>query len=170
MPTSTSTIPAPSLGSKRENRDELLEIMRKIIKSNPDIRQSGAIRLWLEELHAHENYDIELREQAERYAGNNIYRRLANIPIDINAKPPKTDQEKEKTIRELITANIVLWRWKLPTTGKCLADSTFAEVAEAAPLTGKFLAKLSSIGAPGTLVREVFKNEKALQEFWKSAQ
>jgi hypothetical protein len=156
-------------GAARENHDELLELMRKILRDNPKIRQPGAVRLWLEALHNHEDYDLDLRETAERYAGNNIFRRLAK-PAPEDAKPSRDTSLDREKIKEAIAASIVLWRWKMPTTGKFLADSTFAEVAEAAPLSGKFLAKLSTLGAPGTMVREVFKNEKALQEFWKSAQ
>lgn len=164
--TATAAAAPVSPGASKENRDELLEIMRKILSENPNIRQSGAIRLWIEALHDHEDYELDLKEQAERYAGNNIFKRLAK-PIDIS---PRVKEEKEKAIREIIASNIVLWRWKLPTTGKTIADSTFGEILNAAPLTGKFLAKLGVVGAPGTLVREVFKNEKALQEFWNSAQ
>lgn len=154
--------------AKHESRDELLVIMRKVLKDNPGIRQSGAVRLAIEALHEHEDYEPDLRDAAERYAMNNIWRRLGRPNDSDGSKPPR--EPREPIIRELILANIVLWRWKLPTTGKTISESTFGELAEAAPIVGRFFAKLATVGAPGTLVREVFKNEKALQEFWRSAQ
>jgi hypothetical protein len=156
-------------GAKRENHDELLEIMRRVLKENPGIRQSGAVRIWLENLHNHDDYNANLGEAAESYAGSNIYRRL------IQPAAPSIDEKSEredrlKKAKEILASNIILWRWKLPTVGKLLPDCSFGELNDAAPVVGKFIAKLSACGAPGTLVRDVFRNEKSLQEFWTASQ
>jgi hypothetical protein len=77
-------------------------------------------------------------------------------------------QTKDKA-KSIIAAEIELWTWKLPTTGKALSECTFQEIAEAAPLSGRFLSKLATQGAPGSLVREVFTKAE-LQGFWSGAQ
>lgn len=149
-------------GAKRENHDELLDLMRTVISKHPGISQSEAVNLWLTEIRKEKT----LREAAERYAGYNIFRRLVARTINTAEISAARDQ-----VKSIIVSNIMLWNWKVPgTNGKKLADCTFGEIRDAAPLAGKFLAKLSSCGSPETLVRDVFKNDKALQDFWLKSQ
>ena len=108
-----------------------------------------------------------LLEQMEEHYGLLLFQRCT-----VPAEKPDTDksQELRRSVRETIASKIVLSTWVVPVVDKPLADCSFAEVAEVAPVAGRFLAKLAKEGAPGTLVKEVFPNEDALQEFWRQAQ
>lgn len=97
-----------------------------------------------------------------------MFQRCA-VPIDETGVRERS-QEMRRKVREVITSQIVLSTWVLPVVGKPLHECTFAEVADAAPVAGKFLGKLAGEGAPVTLVKEVFPTEQALQEYWKTAQ
>jgi hypothetical protein len=149
--------------AKYANRDELLVMLRRVIAENPGVSQADAVRLWGEALRDHEDYDAKLREEIETYVANAMWRRCTTPAGD-------EDRSTEAKAKEIIASEILLWTWKLPTTGKPLCECTFEEIAAAAPVTGRFLARLSTQGAPGTKVKEVFRDKDALQAFWRSAQ
>lgn len=153
--------------SKVTSTDELLTIMRDVVAANPDSSHTEAVKLWLDRVQDHEDYDTLLLPAIERYAGNALWRRCVVRKDHPEGEPDR--RETKAKAKEIIASEIVLWTWKLPTTGKALCEATFQEVAEAAPLAGRFLSKLSTMGAPGSLVREVF-NKQELQEFWAKAQ
>jgi hypothetical protein len=133
---------------------------------NGQITRQDAVAQWKSRVEAHPDHEL-LMEQIEEHYGLLLFQRCT-VPVE-NADAEKS-QATRRRIRETITSQIVLSTWVLPVVGKPLGDCTFAEVAEAAPIAGKFLAKLAEEGAPGTPVKEVFPNEEALQAFWRHAQ
>ena len=161
-----------TLGAKRKGDTELLAIMRQVVANNPNETDPAKIvYLFVSELD-----DIQTRDALE-YAGYNIFRRVWRdkpVAAAVTVKPdePKrpTSVEIQKRAKEIIESGIVLWHMQVPGVGKPLNECTFGELADAAPLTGRFLARLARQGAPGTLVREVFKDEEHLQDFWTTCQ
>lgn len=154
---------------KVSSRDTLLWLMRGIVADsvgNGQITRQDAVTRWKERVAEHPDHDL-LIEQMEEHYGLLLFQRCT-VPAE--TRDTDKPQETRKRIRETIVAQITLSTWVLPVVGKPLADCTFAEVADAAPVAGKFLAKLASEGAPGTLIREVFPNEEALQQFWVNVQ
>jgi len=158
-----------TLGAKRKGDTELLAIMRQVVANNPNETDPAKIvYLFIDELD-----DIQTLDALE-YAGYNIFRRVWR---DKPAAAPQPDEQKrptsveiQKRAKEIIESGIILWHMQVPSAGKPLNECTFGELADAAPLTGRFLARLSRVGAPGTLVREVFKDEEHLQDFWTTCQ
>lgn len=153
---------------KVSSRDTLLWLMRGIVADsvgNGQITRQDAVARWRERVSEHPDHEL-LIEQMEEHYGLLLFQRCT-VPVE---RDPERSQEVRKRVRETIASQIALSTWVLPGIGKPLADCTFAEVAEAAPVAGRFLAKLATEGAPGTLVKEVFPNEEALQEFWAQAQ
>jgi hypothetical protein len=152
---------------KVSSRDTLLWLMRGIVADSVgdgQLTRQDAVSRWRERVAEHPDHEL-LLEQMEEHYGLLLFQRCT-VPAE------KTDKSTEfrKRIRETIASQIALATWILPVVGKPLAECTFAEVAEAAPIAGHFLAKLATEGAPGALVKEVFPNEEALQEFWRQAQ
>lgn len=149
-------------GATKENHDRLRELMREATM----LPQAEAVRqVFLQIVD-----DPDLLEQAACYALSNIYVNCVRELTRRRATPGPDMRVEEVKIREIVAASIRLWNWKIPSIGKRLPDCTFSEIADAAPLAGRFLARLSTQGAPGTLVREVFKTERDLQDFWRIAQ
>ncbi len=161
-----------TIGAKRKGDTELLKIMRQVVADNHDETDPAKlVYLFINALD-----DIQTRDALE-YAGYNIFRRVWRdkpaAPIStlkIDAPKAPTSVEIKKRAKEIIEAGIVLWTMQVPGIGKPLSECTFGELETAAPLTGKFLARLAREGAPGTLVREVFKDEEHLQDFWITCQ
>jgi hypothetical protein len=154
---------------KVSSRDTLLWLMRGIVADsvgNGTVTRQDAVARWRERVAEHPDHDL-LLEQMEEHYGLLLFQRCT-VPAE-NRDPDKS-QEMRRRVRETIASQIMLSTWVVPGIGKSLPDCTFAEIAEAAPVAGRFLAKLSAEGAPGTLVREVFPDEDALQAFWAQAQ
>lgn len=153
---------------KVSSRDTLLWLMRGIVADsvgNGQITRQDAVARWRERVAEHPDHEL-LLEQMEEHYGLLLFQRCT-VPAE--KVDPDKSQEVRKRVRETIASQIVLSTWVVPIIGKPLADCTFAEVADAAPVAGRFLAKLAAEGAPGTLIKEVF-NEDALQAFWMLAQ
>lgn len=154
---------------KVSSRDSLLWLMRGIVADsvgNGQITPRDAVMRWRERIAEHPDREM-LIEQMEEHYGLLLFQRCT-VPAE-NRDPDKS-KETRKRVREIIASQIVLSTWVLPVVGKPLPDCTFAEVADAAPAAGRFLSKLAELGAPGTLVKEVFPTEDALQEAWAEAQ
>lgn len=154
---------------KVSSRDTLLWLMRGIVADsvgNGQITRQDAVARWRERVADHPDRDM-LLEQMEEHYGLLLFQRCT-VPAEKH--DPDKSQEVRRSVRETIASQIVLSTWVVPIVGKPLADCTFSEVAEIAPVAGRFLTKLAQEGAPGTLVKEVFPNEDALQEFWRQAQ
>lgn len=151
---------------KITSRDTLLWLMRSIVADSAgEITRQEAVERWRERLADHPDYEL-LIDQIEEHYGLLLFQRCA-VPTDATVAK---SQEIRKRVRETIASQIALSTWVLPVVGKPLIECTFSEVAEAAPIAGRFLAKLAAEGAPGTLVKEVFPSEEALQEYWEKAQ
>lgn len=153
---------------KVSSRDTLLWLMRGIVADavgNGDISRQDVVSQWRARIEEHPDREI-LIEQIEEHYGLLLFQRCT-VPAEKGRDKP---EELRKRVRETIASQIVLSTWVLPIVGKPLAECTFAEVAEAAPVAGRFLVKLAAEGAPGTLVKDVFPDEAALQEFWSLAQ
>lgn len=153
--------------AKRQNQDVLMKIMRTTIKENSELNNKAElITIACETVLDHRESE-QLLHDALRYCMTNMYQRCA-----MQSEKKKAQKENEEHTQEHIyntIANdsmIMWWNFTVPTTGKKLPDSTFQEVKEAAHFTGKSLSRLCQMGAPGTMVREVFKNQKMLQEFF----
>lgn len=160
------------VGAKRKGDTDLLKIMRQVVLDNsPDTEPAKLVYLFIGELD-----DVNTRDALE-YAAYNILRRvLVRETLDRkqdrpSAPPPSTpiDLIRERA-RKIMEANIALWTMRIPSAGKPLNECTFGELATVAPLTGQFLARLARKGEPNQLVREVFKDENQLQDFWRSCQ
>lgn len=160
---SANTDPRPS---NIESTDRLVRVMRRIVADNEGIDRADAIKEFLAEVRA----DDDLHDESDRYTAVALWNRCR--PRDETAKDEREQalEENVRRVKETIAAEIILWTWRLPTNNKPLRDCTFAEVGEAAPLAGQFLAKLATQGAPGSLVREVFRTKEELQGFWAEAQ
>jgi len=162
-------------GAKRKNDTDLLRIMRKVVMANLSVTSPARlVHLWIAEL------DDTLRDDAVEYAGFNIIRR---VQIERTQSVQQKENKKEEKVlkqqaalvlqqkaKEIIKADIILWTMQIPGIGKPLNECTFGELETAAPLTGKFLARLAREGAPGTFIRDVFKDEEHLQDFWATCQ
>jgi hypothetical protein len=164
------TSPQIDLGTqpaKYSNYDPALVLMRQIRSRGKNITRGEAIRKFCAAALEAEDLTRECVEYTAAAAWNRTSPRTHEVDDDRREKTT----EARKAIREVIQAKIALWKMVLPTNAKRLWDSTFEEVAEAAPLLGKFHAQLATLGAPGTLVREVFhKRKAALQELWNKCQ
>lgn len=154
---------------KVSSRDTLLWLMRGIVADsvgNGQITRQDAVARWRERVAEHPDHEL-LIEQMEEHYGLLLFQRCT-VPAE------RSDADKahdvRKRVRETVASQIMLSTWVVPVIGKPLADCTFSEIAEAAPIAGKFLGKLAAEGAPGTLVKEVFPTEEALQGFWAQAQ
>lgn len=166
MQTQQSTLELGVRPSKRASTDQLLTIMRQIKAEHPDISRGEALKLYRQAVRD----DDDLVDANIDYTGEALWVRCT-LRREPPAEAEQQEAERVKGIaKEIITAKVVLWTWKLPTNGKPLCDCTFAEIAEAAPLVGRFLSRLAMQGAPGSLVREFFADKRALQEFWAQVQ
>lgn len=154
------------VSAKYTNTDELLALMRRVVRDLEGQPRSAQIKAWLDLIHESDDYESEHLPTIERYVANAYWRRCVALD-DESTRPAAETKAKAK---EIIEAGIVLWTWRVPTINKPLSDCTFQEVGEAAPLAGRFLRKLAEQGAPGTLVKEVFRTKRELQDFWKRAQ
>lgn len=154
--------------SKRASTDQLLAIMRQIKAEHPDISRSEAMKLYRQRVRD----DADLVDANIDYTGEALWDRCT--PHSRYEPPSDDDRQAAERIKEaakeIIMVKVVLWTWKLPTNGKPLCDCTFGEIAEAAPFLGRFLSRLAMQGAPGSLVREVFADKQALQDFWAQHQ
>lgn len=154
---------------KVSSRDTLLWLMRGIVADavgNGRITRQDAVERWRERVAEHPDREL-LLEQMEEHYGLLLFQRCT-VPADNTAA--EKSEETRRRVRETIASQIVLSTWIVPVVGKALSDCTFAEVADVAPIAGRFLAKLAQEGAPGTLVKEVFQDEQALQDFWARVQ
>lgn len=152
--------------AKRQNQDVLMNMMRKIIASNPGISRERANRLCYQEMLDHEDHD-DLIKHAVFYCLDNMYQRCTVQTSRKKAADEYDTDTKDRIFTSLVIASMEMWwNFKMPTTGKLLCDSTFLEVKEAAVICGKLMSRLAQHGAPGTLVREVFKTQEELQEFF----
>lgn len=167
MPEAATLIATGVYSAKREDCPYLLSIVRQVIADDPDIGPTEALKAALDIVNRSEDKELLMLEGL-RYTLNNLYRRC-QPKEDAQGRRNRTARG-EKAAREIIESSIKLWTWRIPVIGKALPDCTFGELAEAAPVTNKFLAKLATQGAPGTLVREIFKSEKQLQIVWTSFQ
>lgn len=153
--------------AKRASTDDLLSLSRQLIKENPAATDDEIDQLYIAALED----DDGLARQSHYYTAVNHRRRCQERgPKRDRVADEEEHQRLKAAAREIITAKFILWTWKLPTNGKPVCDCTFGEIGEAAPLIGRFLAKLAAQGAPGALVREVFTDKAALQKFWEQAQ
>jgi hypothetical protein len=160
----------PDLGrtpSKRSNKDPLITIMRDLLDEHAGASQETLVRLWIEAVHDHADYESELAREIDLYVANLVFLRCT-----APAGPGRGNSTGsfERRVRDIVASQIMLATWVIPMVGKKLIDCTFAEVAEAAPTTGRFLIALAKQGAPGQKVKEVFPTEDALQSFWRKMQ
>lgn len=161
------TVDIGATGAKAEaDGGQLLNIMRRVMAAHPDAGPSEWVRLWVLELDNHDDSE-DLNRSARRYCGFNLVSRCMPRTRQTRTRASRPEVEAKKVI---IQAQVRLWVWKLPTNGLPLNDCTFAEVAEAAPMAGRFLRELAKQGAPGQKVRDVFKNGTDLKEFWNKNQ
>jgi len=157
----TENIDLGTTSAKYASTDLLIQKMRQILREH-DLTRSEAISAFIEAVRAED----DLLQDALIYVGNLMWSRCAER--DRNKNEEKNSRA-EKAAENIIRSKIVLWTTRLPQTGKRLPESTFAEVEEAAPLLGRFYARLALRGKPGQLVSEIF-DRKSLQEFWNEAQ
>lgn len=151
--------------AKVATADVLVLLMREIVGAsgpNPDRRE--CVQRWREALADRDDY-TGLLDHLEEHEGTLIFNRC----VAPNDDKPARERIRAR-LREVIAADIILSAWIIPVAGKPLSDCTFGELAEAAPIAGRFLAKLAAQGAPGTPVKEVFPTEQALQDFWDQQQ
>lgn len=154
---------------KISSRDTLLWLMRGIVADavgNGQITRQDAVTAWRERVAEHPDHAL-LLEQMEEHYGLLLFQRCT-VPAE--KTDPEKSQDIRKRVRATIAAQIALSTWVVPVIGKPLAECSFAEIADAAPTTSRFLGKLALEGAPGTLVKEVFPDEEALQQFWIQTQ
>lgn len=151
--------------AKRSNRDPLLSLMRAIVAERRITREKAVDR-WREALADHPDYETFLDQIEEHYALLLFDRCVSRG----EGTEGTISREFKRSVRDAVSSGIVLSTWIVPVIGKALAECTFGEVAEVAPIVGGFMVRLAAEGAPGTIVKEVFKTEDELQEFWVSQQ
>jgi hypothetical protein len=165
----TSTLHLGTTPAKISSKDPLLVLMRAVFKRlGPDVTREQAVDAWRADLADHPDYE-QLIDEIETYAANLLFNRCVSTSDAIQKRQALRAIDRTKKMREAIVSEVALATWVVPTVGKPLLDCTFAELAEAAPSVGRFLLRLSTQGAPGACVRDVFPDEDALQAFWQQA-
>jgi|KBSMisStandDraft_5_1062788.scaffolds.fasta_scaffold00074_57 hypothetical protein len=168
--TQQSTLELGVRPSKRASTDPLLEIMRRIIAEHAGVSRSDAVQLFRERVSGDGDFN-ELVDACIGYAAEALWDRCTPRPRYQPSEDERREVERVRGLaKDIIEAKIVLWTMKLPTNGKPLCDCSFGEIDAAAPLNNRFLSRLAVQGASGSLVREVFKDKQALQEFWAACQ